>query len=112
MAGRTPKKAKAAFLGNAASLLLPHMVDELSLCIAPMARSVNGATRPEVVHAAARMAEAPVIEPVSSVLSNGRARQHEAVVRNLRITAPDRVVAESKRLSERGARARSHKGGR
>lgn len=112
MAGRTPKKAKAAFLGNAASLLLPHMVDELSLCIAPMARSVNGATRPEVAPAAPRMAEAPVIRPVSSVLSKGRARQQEAVVRDFRITGADRVVAETKRLSERGARARSHEGER
>ena len=110
MAGRTPKKAKAAFLGNAASLLLPHMVDELSLCIAPMARSVNGATRPEVAAGAPRMAEAPVIKPFSSSLGKDRARQHEAVVRDFRITAADRVVAEAKRLGERGAKATSRKG--
>jgi hypothetical protein len=61
MAGRTPKKAKAAFQGKAASLLLPHMVDELPLYIGPMSRSVNGAA--------------------------------------------DRIVAESKRLGERGAKA-------
>ena len=59
MAGRRPKKAKAAFLGNAASLLLPRMVDELSLCIAPMARFVNGATGREARLAAPRMAEVP-----------------------------------------------------
>lgn len=43
MPGRAAKKAKAAFLGNAASLLLPHMVDELSFNLVRERTCVNGA---------------------------------------------------------------------
>jgi hypothetical protein len=41
MAGSTPKKAKAAFLTEAASLLLPRMVDELLTKITSFGWSVN-----------------------------------------------------------------------
>jgi len=75
-----------------------------------MVRSVNGGTRPTAASVAPRPAEAPGIKPLSPVRGKCRAHQHEAVVRDFRITAADRVVAESKRLGERGAKATSGKG--
>lgn len=45
MAGRAPEKAKAALQWKAASLLLPHLVDELSLSLAFERRAVNGLER-------------------------------------------------------------------
>jgi hypothetical protein len=68
--GTSPKRLMPP-RGTAPELLL-RMVDELSLCIAPMARSVNGATGPVATCVAPRMAEAAVIKAVLSWVGKPR----------------------------------------